>query len=364
MRSAKLICLVSGLSLVALGCTPTAEESGTDTDTDVDTDDTDDGMTPVHVTIGTHIEYQTVKECKAYANLRTNLLEMANLTDSYGAAWNLQVSGPFCDKVTECDDASLQADTNGKNLLQYLTEDFTKIRVDPHAHEDMENHTDIVVHLTELGVPLETITVVGGFETQNQDQFDSLDQGKAGTGDNSNVIWEPLVLTFAAVPGHNFPDESLSYSSGVHKPGGFDLYPSNGQDGDFYFEHTPENRMIVCGQGEPNSCAYSPGEGYFWQASDYVAQLVDFIETGEAPSGLLYTSTMATTSKQMGDFELYKDRYIDQLDELKLLVDEGKVVYVNYQDIPNLFVEYGELENQFALDNFTDHRTCEGGQEL
>ena len=369
MRSARSIILVSSLALAADGCTPTAGDSSTDTDTDdtdIDTDDTDDGITPVHVTWGTHIEYSTVKECKDYAALRANLIEMAKLTDSYGAAWNLQISGPFCDMVIQCDNATLQADTNKKNLLQYFVEDFEKIRIDPHAHEDMENYTDIVVKMTDLGVPLKTITVVGGFETHNQSQFDSLNSGKAGTGDNADVIWQPLVLTFGAVPGHSFPDESLSYTSGVHKPGGFDLYPSNGQNGDLYFEHTPQNRMMVSGQGEPNSCVFNPGpnnEGFFWQASDYVAQLAEFIETGAAASGLLYTSTIATTANQMGSFDQYKQQYIDQLEELADLEVQAKVVYANFQDIPDLFVQYGELENQYTLDHFTNHRTCDNGQE-
>lgn len=330
-------------------------------------------IVPVYVTWGTHIELQGVwsGNCPNYLEFRDKLLDVAELFDSYDVAWNIQPTYMFVEQMNRCETPQVRADTNDQNILRYLYDEYDA-RIDPHGHEGQEdphgdsfNYTDCFVALRDdADIPPESMTVVGGVSTADQQLYVDLIAGKAGTEGkgNQDEIWRPLIISFPAVEGHALEHED--YTSGVWMPTGLDYDPANGLDGTGYFTPT-DSGIPISGQGFINSCQLSNPDAYFWQASDYVLQLAAFIEDGTVEPGQIYTSTIATTAKQIGTVPDILDVYTEQLEELAPLVADGRVVYLHFQDLPDIWEsEFDSEPNLLSFDVFWGHETCQGGVEV
>ena len=350
-----------------------SEVDGSDvTVSDVEADAASESV-PVYVSWGTHIELQGVwsGNCPNYLEFRDKLLEVAELFDSYDVAWNIQPTYMFVEQMNRCETPQIRADTNDQNILRYLYDEYDA-RIDPHGHEGQEdphgdffNYTDCFVALRDdADIPADSMTVVGGVSTGDQQLYVDLNAGKAGSAGkgNQDEIWRPLIISFPAVEGHALEHED--YTSGVWMPTGLDYDPANSQDGADYF--TPaETGIPISGQGFINSCQLSSPDAYFWQASDYVLQLAAFIEDGTVETGQIYTSTIATTAKQIGTVPDILELYAEQLEELAPLVADGRVVYVHFQDLPDIWEsEFDSEPNLLSFEVFEGHETCQGGVEV
>ncbi len=332
IRNLFRVLLATTVSFFICGC------SGNNNDTTPVTDDVYDN--PVYVTVGTHIEYGLIFNktgCAGYLEFRSKLLTAANLFNAYGVKWNLQVSGPFAEKVSVCDNSEVVETTGGENLLMYLY-NTKNTMIDPHAHEDTENYTDLRMAIHGLGIPLNDLTVVGGFESGNHNQFTSFLSGKQGE-EYPDSFWHPEVLSFSANLGHELMDED--YSAGMWQPLDFDFWPSQGQDGENYYSTVYDNTrgMAIAGMGFLHSCELGHTDSLFWRASDYVKVLTEYIADGTAPSGEIYTATIATTQGQVNDNDQYLELWRNQLEDLKPLVNSGKVVYVHFQELPQIWMD-------------------------
>ena len=324
-----------------------------------------EGVTPIYVTVGTHIEFRQPfgGTCREYERIKSTLLDFSALFDEFGVHWNLQSSATFAELVMGCDVGDLLENTSGKNVLQYLYED-TDALIDAHTHdlEAEEIYADVVATLMEAGVPESSLTVAGGFVTNDQDQYERFVGGQQGIT-HPDFVWQPEVVTFSAVPNHAVEDED--FTSGMWRPSGFD-YPSESADV-AYYDHDPDVPFAVAGMGFLHSCAFNYRDGYFWQASDYIIQLAELIDEGTAPAGKMYTATLATTQTHLNEADTYLPLIRDQLEELAPLVASGQVVYVHFQDLPDTWErEYGSEPNSFTIDNFDpdEHHTCANGREL
>jgi pimeloyl-ACP methyl ester carboxylesterase len=334
------------------------ETSGTNTD-----------VTPVYVTVATHVEEQlplpcgespSDRCCQEYDRFRANLIAYADLFLEYGVKWNLQPNVELLRLTDLCETDELRAETtDGQSILPYLI-DEKSVMVDAHAHPHQgHNYADVMEQLHLYGVPQEMLTVVGGCYTGEAEQLTTFEAGWQGEA-FPDVVWRPLLYTFPAVVGH--PVEAEDYSSGMWKPAGFDWNPLEGEMGDLYYTHDPSRRMAMVGSGFVHSCALGHDQAYFYYASDYVEQLVAYIESGRAPGDRLYTASIATNQQHTDDPETYLPTVEAQLQALQDEVDAGKVIYVHYQELLEIWeTEYGSQPNTFRLDQFDRADfTCDG----
>ncbi len=325
--------------------------------------------TPVYVTFATHVEEKlplpcgdeaTPRCCDEYARFRSNLIAYADLFLQYGVKWNLQPNVRLLELGDMCETEAMRQDTtSGQSLLPYLIEEKGAM-VDAHAHpHDGHNYADVMRQLHLHGVPIEMLTVVGGCYTGEAQQLETFEAGWQGEA-FPNVVWRPLLYTFPAIAGH--PVEAEDYSSGMWKPAGFDYNPLEGKQGDQYYTHDTSKRMAMVGSGFVHSCALGHDQAMFYYASDYVERLVARIDNGTAPGGRLYTASIATNQQHIDDPDAYMPAVEAQLQALEDEVEAGQVIYVHYQELPEVWEEaYASRPNIYRLDQFEpDEFTCDG----
>jgi hypothetical protein len=203
------------------------------------------------------------------------------------------------------------------------------------------------------------LTVVGGCYTGEAEQLATFEAGWRGE-QYPDVVWRPLLYTFPAVVNH--PVEAEDYSSGMWKPAGFDYNPLEGKEGARYYTHDPSKRMTRVGSGFVHSCALGHDQGYFYYASDYVEQLVQYIADGRAEGGKLYTASIATTQQHVNEPDTYLPHIEAQLQALEDEVTSGQVIYVHYQELPEIWeTQYDGEPNIFRLDQVAAADfTCDG----
>ena len=334
------------------------------------------GVTPIYVTVGAHLENKLPLPCgdsgcaghckDAYLQFRDNIIQYARLMDRYGAAYNVQTNYHLPQLEDACvDDATRQATTNGKHLLVYLMDDLGAM-IDPHAHENQteryetrNNYADVYQLLADAGVPADSMSVVGGCIVGSDYQWGQFADGYEGNA-FASTRWTPAAFTFPAVHDHD-PDGE-DFTSGIWRPTAFEWEPASGRMGDGYYEHDPNGAYAMIGSGYLHSCAGRYPRGSFWWASDYVTVLAGYLEDGRAPSGRMYTATIAMNQKHFADPDSWMGFLEHQLEALQPLVQSGKVVYAHYQELPGIWQsQYGGEPNLFRWDQFDPADfTCDG----
>jgi len=326
-------------------------------------------ITPVYVTVGAHIEEKlplpcgaqpTEMCCSEYAKFRDNLITYADLYLDYGVQWNLQTNAEFLRLTDICETDNLRESTTaGKGILTYLIEDKS-VMIDAHAHTAKgDNYADLMQQLVLHDIPEDKLTVVGGCFVGDAAEFEMFEAGMLGE-EFPDVIWRPALYTYPAVIGHNPTGED--FTSGLWKPGGFDWHPLEGLNGDLYYTHDENKRMDMAGSGFLHSCALGYKKGYFYYASDYIEQLVEYIKDGSAPSDKMYTATIATTQDHLKDIDIYLPIIETQLRALQDFAEDSQIVYVHFQDLLEIWQEqYDREPNIFRIDEFDGRDfTCDG----
>ena len=89
-------------------------------------------ITPVFVTVAGHIEDSLIyTDCVEYDGYRAKLLTFANAITAADVEFNLQVSYEWFVGVSTCETEEMKAQTNGKNIIDYLVENHN-FEIDVH----------------------------------------------------------------------------------------------------------------------------------------------------------------------------------------------------------------------------------------
>ena len=97
----------------------------------------------VYQSFVTHNEENEPYNNYSYYILRRGIIvQLANYVVQNNARWNFQSDWKFLQAVINFDTGNVVSNTNGKNLIKWLTEDMG-IECDPHAHETQHNYADV-----------------------------------------------------------------------------------------------------------------------------------------------------------------------------------------------------------------------------
>lgn len=324
------------------------------------------GSAPIYVTIYSHNEdsWESMVNTKVkYIKYREGLLDRIALLQEYGIEWDWQSDQPVIEAMLEYeDDSQLLSATGGKNILKYMND--LGISLDPHAHTN--NYADIAHLITELGAnPSQviggTVQVKCGSSYLNflelDDWHKNIDLGADSLvhgEDYPDAVWDPKILSDPGMGGHFFDD----WSSGVWQPG---------NSSDFY-THDPASDIVYVGEGYPHDATIigpvhaSDGEIH---ASDgqYIKELSEKIADKELPTGtkdgekFMYTASLhvrdtAIVTESGGTVTL--DGLRSVLEELEPLRAEGKVIYLKFEDVVELWEqEYNSVPYRIDLTSFS-----------
>lgn len=254
-----------------------------------------------------------------YAQNREILVEIVNLLDQYGAAYNFQSDWNFLQAIARYDTGAVTANTSDMNILRWMNE-VMGVETDPHSHETIYNYADVAYLHEQLGV--EPTDVVGGFtyfpiEQQSWEQFFSVLQGK----EYPDYTWDANILWGAATPGHRGEDEHVS---GIWRPTG----ATN------FFVDNPESDLVYVGTCGSDLAGF---EG-----------LVADLESGAAPAGGFYTASIMLPAQGQWD----EDTVAEVQAILDALEDEfatGRVQWANLTDVVELWeTGYGSEASQYT----------------
>ena len=351
-----MLVLLAGVGFVYQQLSDT-EPTVNSLDQDTITEDTIKEDTPVYVVLESHNEDSwggVVNRPDNYLEYRQNLVDRLNLIYSYGATLDRQSDHTVLEAMIKYEtDSDLFSQTDGVNILQYMEK--LGDSVDPHTH--LYNMADVAYLIGELGV--EPSPVIGGvgvfdcgtplvsFEDWQATMHLSAD-GYVYGDIYPDAVWKPEIMSGAAFRGHWFGD----YTSGMWRPGNSDQFYTN----------QPDGQIINFGMGYPYDQlnlgeTHSSGSKVSASYGSYIKELVDQIESGDAPAGKMYTAAVQIRDQITVDGEGGVDvnSGLQQfLDELKPLADAGKIKYVTYEEARQIWHdEYNEEVNQWSIENFS-----------
>mgnify|MGYP005636802069 CR=1 FL=1 len=252
-----------------------------------------------------------------YLEHREMLRLLALMLKQNNVSFDFQSDWCFLQAVALFDNDTVKANTNGKNIVRFIKEDLG-FEVDPHAHETSYNYADVAFLIQNLSVT--PSNVAGGFLAipPEYSVFDHFLAPIEGT--HYNYTWMADILWGAASYLHS----SDITASGVWKP----------KSKDEFYEHSSSQRLIYVARylGTPAG----------------VKALLNKIESGERPSGKIYTAAIFIGQKNL------TPEFIAQLDsqikELKHYETEGKIKFTTIQEtvevwqdlfdsLPNIVIE-------------------------
>jgi hypothetical protein len=292
--------------------------------------------TPVYVSVTSHNEDDSrydapYASAEGFLQMRNAVLQIAELTNSYGAVYEFQTDWRFLKTLEKYETDVHRQDTNGKTFLRYLSEDLGVI-VEAHSHECGTlspaaaseypeyasgcNYADVVYLIEQFGVA--PPPVVGGFLATPPE----------------TAIWEKFWLP---VQGQRFP--SHQWQAEILWGGGS-------------FQHTED--LSLAGVWRPKSheeyttddasreLINVPGGG-----AACVIPMVDAIASGELSANRMYTAS--ATFFELNVFENSNELAKIQalFEQLAPHVASGAVVYeplprirelwkTEYQSQPNI----------------------------
>jgi len=297
----------------------------------------DEPVTPVHVILAGHIEDVPIyTNCDVYPNYRQKLLAFADLIAESGADFNLQIDYEFFKGAATCETGAMQADTAGRNVIDYLAAQYG-FEIDAHEEGGWEEGADNYADLRYFG---ETVTPsisenVGGLVWNDQDQFTRLSKGEYGRI-YPDFMWKPQILTLAVSHDHHLGDFSMDdNASGIWKP------KAAGKD---FWTHDREGSLIYVGGGEhDNWDSESPGRS----TPEFAEFLAEELQNGNLDQNKMYTAVIAIPQSVIFKPERYPEMQ-ELLDELAPLIASGQAVYVTFSEAVEIWQrEYGSRPNIF-----------------
>ncbi len=302
--------------------------------------------TPVYVTLASHNERNLLRfgrfrdSFSEYVAYRNSVLKVAKLIHSYGLKYSWQSDYVILEAIGLHESTALQQDpdsSGGKPLLVYLAEDLG-VSIEPHAHESENpepkrfsappNYADLA-YLIQANGNVTPAPIVGGTGPYER-SVASLAAGIAGNV--YAVTWYPEIVTaFAYAPNHTPGSDGTA--SGVWRP--LELSQAG------YTTHNPSGPIITIGRGDTH--------GEFSKLTKYLQGLISKIESGEAPSGRIYTASLIFAEDHMLDQNQYAE-FEAILVELQSLADSLKIVPATHPEVVGIWkTDFGQAPNVYEM---------------
>jgi hypothetical protein len=291
------------------------------------------GQTPVYVTVFSHNEEgHPVDTEEEYLEYREALLKMVDLYLEYGVSHDFEPDWKFLEAARLYEKGGVLDNTNGKNILRYLSEDLG-IQVDPHSHEGFGyNYADVAYLIDELGV--EPSGVVGGFIAYSDNPHLVIWEKfrmplEASKYSYTGYAWAAESMMGAATPSHAGRDEGAErHTSGLYRP----------KSKEEFATHDPDANLINIG-----ACGDFMRDGKIAE----IDNLIEDIESGKAPSGKLYNANVGSFEFDIlvGGDSMYQ-KYVSTLKALAEYEKQGKIIYVTYNELIGVWKDdYNEEPN-------------------
>ncbi|MBW2700293.1 MAG: BACON domain-containing protein [Deltaproteobacteria bacterium] len=280
------------------------------------------GITPVFVSFASHNEdderYDMYDTQDGYEGMREAILKMMDVVQTHDIPFDFQPDWRFLQAIKRWETDALVATTNNKNILRHLKEDLG-VSIDPHSHEcatasdsaktnnpdfaDGCNYADVAYLIEELGV--NPAPIVGGFIVNPP----------------SNAIWEKFrsPLRGLVSPDYHWQAESL-WGGGS---------PQHIDDPQFSGLWLPMDHFNFA-TDDPSQNLPNIGNG----GAAPIQDLINRIETGQAPTGRIYTWTHMEFELNFyvnGDSAL--TAFERTLTQLAPYANQGKVIYATLPEI-------------------------------
>lgn len=272
----------------------------------IHTEKTTIAATPVYLTFVTHNEENEIYNNFNYYILRRNItVQLADYVVQKGVKWNFQSDWKFLVAVKNFDTGNVVSNTNGKNLIKWLTEDMG-ISCDPHAHENQYNYADVAYLHTQLGIT--PAPIVGGF-IYNQiiggNNWEDLEDGQHGRIYTS-YFWQPDILWGGGTPLH--VNDPMNY--GAWKP----------QSMANYYVHDTSKHLTLIGNGCSNKIFDTTA---VTTALNKIRNLMNALEYKLIPDTGFYTAVVFMSVGQFNTTQLNKMKQF--IDTMSIYVSQGKV---------------------------------------
>lgn len=314
---------------------------------------------PIYVTFAGHIEDSLAyTECSYYEQKREELITFAELLHDQDIPFNLQASYEWFTGVQNCDTEALMAKTNDMNVMDYLHKELN-VEIDIHQEGASEDDVSSGNNLADIrylaGQVTDNVTETTGFQWDNQEQFERLNNGEAGRI-NPDFIWNPEVLVGGVSVKHtdgNFSDDMTSI--GVWIPEGFN-------EKDFYRHNRSNEGMIYVGSG-PNQHMADWGPKthcHFESSADFIEVINEYIEIGKFDAESIYTYTYFIPQKVMFN-ESEHENVQEFIDQLANLNEASDVIYMHFTDVVDTWQNiYNAKPTIITYDQIhPDDYTCE-----
>jgi len=293
-------------------------------------------QTPVYLTFVTHNEENEPYNNFNYYIVRRNVIvQLAEIVVSKGAKWNFQSDWKFLFWVKNFDTGSVVTNTNGKNLIKWLTED-KGIICDPHAHEVSHNYADVAYLHSQLGIT--PTGVVGGFlynQIVGGNNWEELEDGIYGRVYTS-YFWQPDILWGGGTQNH--VNDPQNY--GAWKP----------QSMANFYVHDTSKHLTLIGNGCNNKIYDTSNVS---TAIQRIRNIVNAVTYNIFPDSGIYTANVFMSIGQMSITQMNKMSQF--IDSMSAFVSQGKIQWKNIQDIYNIWMtSYGKNPFRVSCSSILD----------
>jgi hypothetical protein len=273
-----------------------------------------------------------------YIQTREALVQYATLTHQKGAKQNWGADHVALRAIAKYDTGTTVANTNGKNLVKWMTEDMG-VKCDPHSHENTYNYGDVAYFMSQLGVtPSGTVSGFLYNQLQNGNNWEDYQDGIQGDSFPA-YTWYPEILWGGGTPNHV---ADLNYY-GVYKIKSM-AEPQT---------HEPTNHLTLCGTG--CSMKMDDTSTIAWNMS-IIHRLVDAVENGTLPADGIYPQEIMCTEGKMKQ-AYFLPLVSEMIDSVNVLVAAGKVQWKTITEIVDYWnTDYNKVP--FAVD--CDYNTVIG----
>lgn len=268
---------------------------------------------PIYVSLVSHNEeplskrYPNFPQDEAsFTKHREQVVAFAQELHELDVPYSWQSDWAFLKAVQQFDQGT--ASTNGKNIVQYLSEDLG-VEVDAHAHQTQYNYADVNYLIQSLGVT--PTGVVGGLIVNpvSDSQYNGIIKTIQSTLDPS-YTWTPKIL-WGGGSGLHLQDVDVS---GVWKP----------KDAEHFFEPSEDGALTAVGT----------------YTSDWagVKALLAARAAGRLRSDVMYTVSVMVDQINIADTDIENEVYA----EIEALADEraaGVIAFVNIQEVVRIWEE-------------------------
>jgi hypothetical protein len=243
------------------------------------------------------------------------------------------------------------------NVMDYL---HTQLNVEIDVHQEGASEDDVSSgnNLADIrylaGQITDHVTDTTGFQWDNQEQFERLNNGDPGRL-TPDFVWYPEILAGGVSVKHTDGDFSDDMTAiGIWIPEGFN-------ETEFFRHNRSGEGMIYVGSGPNQHMAdWGPKTNcHFESSADFVEVVAKYIEIGKFERDEIYTYTYFIPQKVM--FTPSEQTNVQEvIDQLKDLQESNAVTYMHFTDVVETWqTAYDAQPNMVTYDQIhPDDYTC------